>query len=127
MSYASSIRLLPAALFGALLLIGCASSPQPEVDSVFQAVPGGKYECYYQQDNRNVAVKGATSTAGQAVMGGAAGGLLGNQIGSGSGRDIATGVGIAAGAAAGAWNADRMKNNRLRNCQQRRNAYQNGY
>ncbi|MES1938783.1 17 kDa surface antigen [Salinisphaera sp. T5B8] len=102
-----------------LLVAGCASNPKPQVDPIFQAVPGGQYDCYYQNDDRNVAVKGATSTAGQAIIGGAAGGLLGNQIGSGSGRDIATGLGALAGAGAGAWNARRMENNRLNDCLQR--------
>jgi uncharacterized protein YcfJ len=111
----------------ALLLAGCASNPKPQVDPIFQAVPGGQYDCYYQTDDRNLAVKGATSTAGQAVIGGAAGGLLGNRFGSGSGRDIATGVGVAAGAAAGAWNARRMDNNRVNDCLQRQNGYQNSY
>ncbi|MES1950815.1 17 kDa surface antigen [Salinisphaera sp. S4-8] len=102
-----------------LLVAGCASNPKPQVDPIFQAVPGGQYDCYYQNDDRNVAVKGATSTAGQAIIGGTAGGLLGNQIGSGSGRDIATGLGALAGAGAGAWNARRMENNRLNDCLQR--------
>ena len=102
-----------------LLVAGCASNPRPQVDPIFQAVPGGQYDCYYQNDDRNVAVKGATSTAGQAIIGGAAGGLLGNQVGSGSGRDIATGLGALAGAGAGAWNARRMENNRLNDCLQR--------
>lgn len=110
-------------LAAGLLLGGCASDPKPQVDPIFQAVPGGRYDCYYQDDNRNPAVKGATSTAGQALIGAAAGGLLGNQIGSGSGRDIATGAGALGGAAAGAWNAQRMQNNRLRECQQRQNGY----
>jgi len=127
MTHFPANRIFFSALLGAGFLAGCASNPQPDVDPVFQAVPGGQYECYYQEDNRNVAVKGATSTAGQAVIGGAAGGLLGNQIGDGSGRDIATGVGAVAGAAAGAWNSQRMKNNRLRECQQRRNQYRGGY
>lgn len=120
---ASFSHITAATLAGVLLLAGCASNPKPEVDPIFQAVPGGRYDCYYQQDDRNVVTKGATSTAGQAVIGGAAGGLLGNQFGGGSGRDIATGVGVAAGAAAGAWNANRMQDNRLRDCQQRQNAY----
>lgn len=104
----------------ALLMAGCASQPKPEVDPLFQVVPGGRYECYYAPDDRNLALKGATSTAGQAVIGGAAGGLLGNRFGSGSGRDIGTGVGVAAGAAAGAWNARRMDNNRVNDCLQYR-------
>jgi outer membrane lipoprotein SlyB len=108
-----------------IFVAGCASNPQPQVDPIFQAVPGGQYDCYYQSDDRNVAVKGATSTAGQAVLGGAAGGVLGNQFGSGSGRDIATGLGVVAGASAGAWNARRMENNRLNDCLQRGNGYQN--
>jgi len=100
-------------------MIGCASSPKPDVDPIFTAVPGGKYDCYYAADDRNVVVKGATSTVGQAAVAGAAGGLLGNQIGSGRGRDIATGVGAAAGLAAGAWNARRMQDNRVDDCLQR--------
>jgi len=119
----SSSPSLSAAVAGLLIvmtvaLVGCAGSPKPEVDPIFTAVPGGKYDCYYQTDNRNTVVKGATSTVGQAAVGGAAGGLLGNQIGSGSGRDIATGVGAAAGLAAGAWNARRMQNNRVNDCLQ---------
>ena len=108
-----------------LLVAGCASNPRPQVDPIFQAGPGGQYECYYQNDDRNVAVKGATSKAGQAVLGAAAGGVVGNQFGSGSGRDIATGLGALAGAGAGAWNARRMENNRLNDCLQRSNGYQN--
>ncbi|GAB3671899.1 hypothetical protein [Salinisphaera aquimarina] len=108
----------------AATLSGCASNPKPDVDPIFTAVPGGRYDCYYQQDDRNVVVKGATGTAGQAVIGGAAGGLLGNQFGSGSGRDIATGVGVAAGVAAGAWNANRMKTNRINDCQQQQQSRQ---
>lgn len=107
----------------ALLATGCASNPEPRIDPIFQAVPGGKYDCYYRTDNRNVAVRGATSSAGQAVVGGAAGGLLGNQFGSGSGRDIATGLGVVAGAATGAWNARRMQNNRVDDCLQQRSGY----
>lgn len=116
-----------AALAALLLASGCASNPTPQVDPIFQAVPGGQYDCYYQADDRNMAVKGATSTAGQAVVGGAAGGLLGNQFGSGSGRDIATGLGVVAGAATGAWNARRMDNNRVNNCLQRQNQYPTQY
>lgn len=116
---ASHLIALATSLLAAItMLAGCASNPRPEVDPIFTAVPGGKYDCYYARDDRNVVVKGATSTAGQAVVGGAAGALLGNQFGSGTGRDIATGVGVAAGAAAGAWNANRMQNNRLNDCQQ---------
>ncbi|ERJ20548.1 hypothetical protein T35B1_00315 [Salinisphaera shabanensis T35B1] len=119
-------HLLAAGLVASSIFVaGCASNPRPQVDPIFQAVPGGQYDCYYQSDDRNVAVKGATSTAGQAVLGGAAGGVLGNQFGSGSGRDIATGLGVVAGASAGAWNARRMENNRLNDCLQRGNGYQN--
>ncbi|MES1923886.1 glycine zipper 2TM domain-containing protein [Salinisphaera sp. T31B1] len=119
-SASRSARLMPV-LAAALVTIvtGCASNPKPDVDPIFTAVPGGRYDCYTQQDDRNVFAKGATSTAGQAVIGGAAGGLLGNQFGSGTGRDIGTGLGVAAGAAAGAWNARRMQNNRLDHCLQR--------
>lgn len=115
------------AIAAVVLAAGCASNPGPQVDAIFQAVPGGKYDCYYQTDERNVAVKGATSTAGQAVIGGAAGGVLGNQFGHGSGRDIATGLGLAAGAATGAWNARRMENNRLNNCLQQPSYYDRNY
>ena len=108
-----------ALLSGAGVLTACASNPEPQVDPIFQAVPGGRYDCYYADDERNVAVKGATSQVGQGVIGGIAGGLLGNQFGSGSGRDLATGAGVAAGAAAGAWNAQRMQDNRLQDCMQR--------
>lgn len=118
-------------IVGVALLNGCASTPDHQVDPIFNAVPGGTYACENAGDNRNVVVKGATSTAGQAVVGGAAGGVLGNQFGSGSGRDIATGVGVAAGAAAGAWNANRMANNRLNDCRQQQpgggNPYQYRY
>jgi|GEM_PF-1980882 len=113
---ASSVSTL--LLCSVLALSGCANNPKPEVDPIFTAVPGGKYDCYYAQDNRNVVVKGATSTAGQAVLGGVAGGLVGNQFGSGRGQDIGTGLGAAAGAAAGAWNAKRMDSNRLNDCLQ---------
>lgn len=127
-SVSRKIRYAPAisTVAAIVLMAGCASNPKPQVDPIFQAVPGGKYDCYYRPDNRNVAVKGATSTAGQAVLGGAAGGVLGNQFGSGSGRDIATGLGVAAGAATGAWNARRMENNRLNDCLQQQNYYNNG-
>ena len=104
------------------VLGACASQPpQANEDAIFKAVPGGRNECYYAQDNRNKVVRGATSTVGQAAVGGAAGGLIGNQFGGkGAGQNIATGVGAAAGLAAGAWNAQRMKNNRIRQCQQAR-------
>lgn len=115
-----------AGLTGLLLLAGCASQRGPQVDPIFNAVPGGRYACANSSDNRNAVVKGATSTAGQAAIGGAAGGLLGNQFGSGTGKDIATGVGAAAGLAAGAWNANRMSNNRYQDCVQQNNAYQYG-
>lgn len=109
------------------LSAGCATQRGPSVDPIFQAVPGGRYACSSNApDQRNVAVKGATSTVGQAAAGGAAGGLLGNQFGRGTGRNIATGVGAAAGVAAGAWNARRMSDNRYQDClqQQNTNTYQ---
>lgn len=109
-----------------LLLAGCATQRGPQVDPIFNAVPGGRYACSNTTDDRNMVVKGATSTVGQAAVGGAAGGLLGNQFGSGTGQDIATGVGAAAGLAAGAWNAKRMSNNRYQDCVQQNNAYQYG-
>lgn len=103
----------------ALLLAGCAGQRQAEVDPIFKATPNSGYNCAYAGDNRNAAVKAATSKPGQAALGGILGGLIGNQFGSNTGRDIATGAGAAAGAAGGAWNADRMQNNRRQNCLKR--------
>lgn len=115
-------------LVASALIAGCATQRGPSVDPIFQAVPGGRYACANTPDHRNVAVQGATSTVGQAAIGGAAGGLLGNQFGGGTGRDIATGIGAAAGLAAGAWNAHRMSDNRYRQCLQQNdsNSYQYG-
>lgn len=103
----------------AVLMAGCASQRQANVDPIFKAVPGGRYSCADAGANRNTVVKAATSAPGQAVVGGILGGLIGNQFGSGSGQTIATGVGAAAGAAAGVWNANRMAQNRRQDCLRR--------
>ncbi|NNC24207.1 glycine zipper 2TM domain-containing protein [Salinisphaera sp. USBA-960] len=111
-------RLLTIALAGTLLA-GCMGQRQANVDPIFKATPGSRYNCAYAGDNRNGAVKAAQSTSGQAAIGGILGGLLGNQFGSHTGRNIATGAGAAAGAAAGAYNAKRMDKNRRQNCLRR--------
>lgn len=125
MTFYTYTRNLATGIVGALLVVGCATQRGPQVDPIFQAVPGGRYACSNASDNRNAVVKGATSQVGQAAAGGAVGGLLGNQIGSGTGRDIATGVGAAAGLAAGAWNANRMADNRYQDCRRRNQSYNN--
>lgn len=127
MTFFNHYRSLATGIIGATLLAGCATQRGPQVDPIFQAVPGGRYACSNAGDNRNAVVKGATSQVGQAAIGGAAGGLLGNQFGSGTGRDIATGIGAAAGLAAGVWNANRMANNRHQGCLQRNSTYNNNY
>ncbi len=106
-----------------LVATGCATN-RAAVDPIFSAVPGQRVNCANPPDDRNVIVRGATSTAGQAVIGGLAGGVVGNQFGSGSGRDLATGAGVAAGAAAGAYNANRMQDQRIIGCRQ--NGYSSG-
>ncbi len=108
----------------ALVLSACASRPGPQVDPIFNTVPGGRYACANAPDDRNPLVRSLTSPVGQAVVGGALGGLIGNQFGSHTGQDIATGAGAAAGVAAGAWNADRMTENRYQQCLQ---SQQSGY
>lgn len=97
-----------------------AMAAERELDPIFQntGVQGQPSAECFNRDNRNAIVKGATSTAGQTIIGGLVGAVAGDQIGSGSGNDIATGVGAAAGAATGAWNANRMENQRIRECQQ---------
>lgn len=125
MTFFNRYRGLAVGAIGAAMLVGCATQRGPQVDPIFQSVPGGRYACSNTPDNRNAVVKGATSQVGQAAIGGAAGGLIGNQFGSGTGKDIATGIGAAAGLAAGAWNANRMANNRYQDCVQQNNAYQN--
>ncbi|MGN8157570.1 glycine zipper 2TM domain-containing protein [Salinisphaera sp. RV14] len=122
----NSLRpILSTALIGAVLaLAACATRNGPQVDPIFNAVPGGRYACANAPDNRNVLVRSLTSPLGQAALGGALGGLVGNQFGSGTGQDIATGAGAAAGVAAGNWNANRMADNRYQQCRQRQ---QSGY
>ncbi|HET7313340.1 hypothetical protein [Salinisphaera sp.] len=107
-----------AATGATLAVSGCASRPDPQLDPIFNAVPGGRYACANAGDDRNPLARGLTSPIGQAVVGGALGGLIGNQFGSHAGRDVATGAGAAAGVAAGAWNARRMADNRYRQCLQ---------
>jgi len=93
-----------------------------QLDPIFQVTPiSGQADasCFENtRDDRNIFVRGATSTAGQTIIGGLLGAALGNQIGGGSGKDIATGVGAAIGASAGAYNANRQRQARIRECQQ---------
>lgn len=97
-----------------------AFGAERELDPIFKTtgVQGQPAAECFNRDNRNAVVKGATSTTGQTIIGGLLGALAGDQVGSGSGNDIATGVGAAVGAATGAWNANRMENQRIRECQQ---------
>lgn len=122
----NSIRFIAlAGAIGALLAVSaCASHQGPQVDPIFNAVPGGRYACANATDTRNPLVRGLTSPVGQAAVGGTLGGLIGNQFGSHTGQDIATGAGAAAGVAAGAWNANRMADNRYQQCLQ---SQQSGY
>lgn len=122
----NSIRLLAfsGAIAAVLAVSACASRNGPQVDPIFNAVPGGRYACANAPDERNPLVRSLTSPIGQAAIGGALGGLIGNQFGSHTGKDIATGAGAAAGVAAGAWNANRMSENRYQHCLQ---SQQSGY
>lgn len=122
MRYTFRFLALSAAAAATLGMSACAHQSGPQVDPIFNSVPGGRYACAQAPDNRNAFVRGLTSPIGQAAIGGALGGLVGNQFGSHSGQDIATGAGAAAGVAAGAWNANRMADNRYRQCQQRQSA-----
>lgn len=90
------------------------------LDPIFRVmgIQGQPAATCFHRDRRNVFVQGATSMAGQTIIGGLLGAALGNEIGSGDGNDIATGVGAALGAAIGAWNANRLENQRIRRCQQ---------
>ena len=117
MRYTLRHTALAAAAAAALALSACAQRSAPQVDPIFNAVPGGRYAC--AGDQRNPLARSLTNPIGQAALGGALGGLAGNQFGSHTGQDIATGVGAAAGVAAGAWNANRMADNRHRQCLQR--------
>lgn len=119
MRYTFRFTALATATAAALALSACAQRSAPQVDPIFNAVPGGRYACANAGNERNPLVRSLTSPIGQAALGGALGGLAGNQFGSHSGQDIATGVGAAAGVAAGAWNANRMADNRYRQCLQR--------
>lgn len=114
-------KIIATAFIGATMASPMALAER-SLDPIFQVMPvSGQPDssCFENtRDNRNVVVRGATSTAGQTVIGGLIGAAVGNRFGGGSGRDIATGVGAAAGAAAGAWNANRMEQQRIRECQQ---------
>ena len=115
-------RFLPLML-GAALVVPAATAAERELDPIFEVTPVDgtpAQDCFRQADDRNVFVRGATSTAGQTIIGGLLGAAIGNQIGSGSGRDIATGVGAAAGAAIGAERARRQQQADIRSCQQYR-------
>lgn len=108
----------------ALLASPLALAQNRDVDPIFQVTGNSQSaaNCVDSAgDDRNILVRGATSTAGQTIIGGLLGAAAGNQIGGGSGKDIATGVGAAAGASAGAYNAQRQREARIRNCQQSRN------
>lgn len=115
-------KILPLTL-AAALTVPAAAAADRELDPIFEATPvDGPRDpgCFQQDDRRNPIVRGATSSAGQTIIGGLIGALVGNQIGSGSGRDIATGVGAAAGAAIGAERARRQQQARVQACQQYR-------
>lgn len=107
-----------AAIAAAFILSACAQRSGPQVDPIFNSVPGGRYACANASEDRNPLVRSLTSPTGQIVLGGALGGLVGNQFGSHAGRDIATGAGAGAGVAAGAWNANRMADKRYQQCRQ---------
>lgn len=101
-----------------------------QLDPIFEYTPASgqpDQSCFdNSRDDRNVIVRGATSVAGQTIIGGLIGAALGNQIGGGSGKDIATGIGVALGASAGAYNAQRQREARIRECQQTQ-GYANNY
>lgn len=120
-------KFIPTLMVTAMLAAAPAFAGE-RLDPIFQVMPtqGQPAQACFEQDNRNVLVEGATSVVGQTIIGGLLGALIGDQFGSGSGNDIAVGVGIAAGAAAGAWNAQRMEQNRVQQCQQYQ-GYARGY
>lgn len=108
----------------ALLASPLTLAQNRDVDPIFQVTGNSQSAANCVEtagDDRNILVRGATSTAGQTIIGGLLGAAVGNQIGGGSGKDIATGVGAAAGASAGAYNAQRQREARIRNCQQSQN------
>lgn len=114
--------LISSLMTGAILATGTAFAGERQLDPIFAATPVDQgqpaQECFNAPDNRNVVVRGATSTTGQTIIGGLLGAALGDRFGDGSGNDLATGVGAALGAASGAWNAQRMQEQRVRECQQ---------
>ncbi|MDT0634732.1 glycine zipper domain-containing protein [Spectribacter hydrogenooxidans] len=120
--------LISSLMTGAILATGTAFAGERQLDPIFAATPvDGQpaQSCFNGADNRNAVVRGATSTTGQTIIGGLLGAALGDQFGSGGGNDLATGVGAALGAASGAWNAQRMREQRVRECQQYQ-GYANG-
>lgn len=124
-------KLLATTFLTAVLASPMALAQNRQLDPIFQVVPASAQAadaaCFDNtRDDRNIFVRGATSVAGQTIIGGLLGAALGNQIGGGSGKDIATGVGAAIGASAGAYNANRQQQARTRECQQNQD-YTNSY
>ncbi|MAA74720.1 MAG: hypothetical protein CMN28_08445 [Salinisphaeraceae bacterium] len=126
----SDMRRIIATTFLGATLASPMALAGPDMDPIFNVTPiAGQpaQNCFETAgQDRNIVTRGATSTAGQTIIGGVLGAAVGNRFGDGSGRDIATGVGAAAGAAAGAWNANRMEQARIRECQQGASYANNG-
>lgn len=101
-------------------IVAVPAFAEQRLDPIFRVMPveGPPAQSCFERDSRGPVVESATGVVGQTIIGGLLGALIGDQIGSGSGNDIAVGVGVAVGAAAGAWNAQRMREERIRSCQQ---------
>lgn len=123
-------KLIATTFLAALFVSPLALAQDRQLDPIFEYTPvSGQPDqgCFDNRyDDRNVLVRGATSMAGQTIIGGLIGAAIGNQIGGGSGKDIATGIGVALGASAGAYNAQRQRDARIRECQQYQ-GYANNY
>lgn len=96
------------ALFGALLITGCAS-PRYDNIPVYSSYPAAppSYPAYSASygtvesiSTANPTALGNTSGTG-AVIGGIVGGMLGNQVGGGRGKTAATVAGVVGGAMIG--------------------------
>ncbi len=123
-------KLIATTFLTALLASPMALAQDRQLDPIFEVTQvSGQPDasCIENtRDDRNIFVRAATSTVGQTIIGGLLGAALGNQIGGGSGKDIATGVGAAVGASAGAYNAQRQREARIRECQQYQGYANNG-
>lgn len=129
-------KLIPTIAFLGAALAAPAFGAERQLDPIFRVTPiqGTPAQSCFEDRGGNIFVEGATSVIGQSIIGGLLGALIGDQFGSGSGNDLATGIGAVAGVAAGAWNAQRMEEERIRQCQQRQSyavgdqgAYQGNY